>query len=241
MAVERLPEQQLTNSKTASQTMVSTLQQLNTLITALQTAAKAFVPDTITEQSAWTTTTAASSNSALAAALAGTGALAGSSTFSVTRVAAAGAAVSSGTVGSLTAAVASGPFLLTKGAPALGLTGVDAGCDAQLGHPQHRGHPVLSRRHPHRHRGPALDGHDRQQQQHDRVLPRRFEHPHHHLPDLRHLHAVAARERDRPGIGRHPHRHRRHLRPPAAQHRRGGLRRRASSSPARARPTPPSA
>ena len=133
MAVERLPEQQLTNSKTASQTMVSTLQQLNTLMTSLQTAAKAFVPDTITKQSAWSTTTAASSNSGLAAALAGTGALAGSSTFSVTRVAAAGAAVSSGTVSSLTAAVASGPFLVTKGAPALGLTGVDPGATLSSG------------------------------------------------------------------------------------------------------------
>ena len=57
MQVERLPEQQLTDHKTASQTLVSSMQGLNSLFTALQTAANAFVPDSITKQSAWGSTT----------------------------------------------------------------------------------------------------------------------------------------------------------------------------------------
>jgi flagellar hook-associated protein 2 len=115
MTIERLPEAQLTKQQTDSQTMVSTLQSLNTLITSMQTAANAFVPDSITKQSAWTSTTATSSNSALAAVVTGAGALPGSATFTVTSVASAGSAVSLGTVGSLTTPVASGPFQLTKG------------------------------------------------------------------------------------------------------------------------------
>ena len=67
MQVERLPEQQLTDHKTASQTMVSSMQGLNSLFTALQTAANAFVPDSITKQSAWGSTTGTSSAPTLAA------------------------------------------------------------------------------------------------------------------------------------------------------------------------------
>jgi flagellar hook-associated protein 2 len=115
MAIERLPKAQLTKQQTASQTMVSTLQALNTLITTMQTAAKAFVPDTITKTSAWTSATATSSNGALASVATGAGAVPGSATFTVTGVATAGAAVSTGIVGSLTTPVASGPFQLTKG------------------------------------------------------------------------------------------------------------------------------
>jgi flagellar hook-associated protein 2 len=115
MTIERLPEAQLTNQQTASQTMVSTLQSLNTLITTMQTSANTFVPDAITKQSAWTSTTATSSNSTLASVVSGAGALPGNATFTVTSVASAGSAVSLGTVGSLTTPVASGPFQLTKG------------------------------------------------------------------------------------------------------------------------------
>lgn len=127
MAIERLPEAQLTDGKTTSQTLVSTLQSLNALITSMQTAATAFVPDTITKQSAWTSTTATSSNSTLASALTGVGALPGISSFTVTSVASAGSAVSSGTVGSLDTVVAGGPFMVSRGAARLGLSAIDAG------------------------------------------------------------------------------------------------------------------
>jgi flagellar hook-associated protein 2 len=136
MAVERLPKQQLVDGQSASQTMVSTLQSLNALMTTMKTAAQALVPDTITGQSAWTGTTATSSSSALASVVTGTGALPGSASFTVTSVATSGAAVSTGTVGSLTAPVAGGPFLVSKGAQNLGLAGVDSG--ASLGSGAHR-------------------------------------------------------------------------------------------------------
>ena len=129
MQVERLPEQQLTNHKTASQTLVSSMQSLNSLFTALQTAAKAFVPDSITKQSAWGSTTGTSSASTLASVTTGPAAQPGSARFTVTSVASAGSAVSAKTVGALTTPVASGPFLLTKGAGSLGLSAVDAGAD----------------------------------------------------------------------------------------------------------------
>ena len=129
MQVERLPEQQLTNHKTASQTLVSSMQSLNSLFTALQTAAKAFVPDPITKQSAWGSTTGTSSASTLASVTTGPAAQPGSARFTVTSVASAGSAVSAKTVGALTTPVASGPFLLTKGAGSLGLSAVDAGAD----------------------------------------------------------------------------------------------------------------
>ena len=127
MAIERLPEAQLVHQQSASQSMVSTLQALNTLVTSMQTAAKGFVPDTITGQSAWTSTKATSSNSALAFTLPGTGALPGSSTFAVTNVATAGAVVSSGIVGSLTTPVAGAPFMVSKGAARLGLSALASG------------------------------------------------------------------------------------------------------------------
>jgi flagellar hook-associated protein 2 len=133
MAVERLPKAQLLNQQSASQTLVSTLQSLNSLITTMQTTAKAFVPDTLTWQSAWTSTTATSSNLTLASALTSAGALSGSSSFTVTSVATAGAAVSSGTVGSLTIPVAAGPFMVTKGAARLGLSDLNAGATLASG------------------------------------------------------------------------------------------------------------
>jgi flagellar hook-associated protein 2 len=133
MAVERLPKQQLLTQQSTSQTMVSTLQALNSLITTMQTAAKAFVPDAVTGQSTWTGTTATSSNVTLAAALTSASALPGSSTFTVTSVATAGAAVSSGTVGSLTTPVAAGSFMVSKGAARLGLSDLNAGATLASG------------------------------------------------------------------------------------------------------------
>jgi len=133
MQVERLPEQQLTNHKTASQNMVSSMQGLNSLFTALQTAAKAFVPDSITQQSAWGSTTATSSASAVATVTTGPAAQPGSARFVVTSVASAASVVSSGTVGSLTSPVATGPFLVTKGAGAIGLSAVTSGATLSAG------------------------------------------------------------------------------------------------------------
>ena len=122
MQVERQSGAYLTTGKTASETMISVLQSLNSSLATLQTAASALVPDTITNASGWTATTATSSQPALATATTdGTTAIPGSATFTVQSVATAGAAVSSGSVSSLTSAVANGPFVLAQGLDTLGL------------------------------------------------------------------------------------------------------------------------
>ncbi len=133
MQVERASGNYLTQGKAASQSMAATLQALNSSLSSLQTAAKLFIPDTITHVSAWTATTAVSSQSALATAASGPNALPGSATFVVRGVAAAGASVSSGSVGSLTTAVSDGPLLLGKGTSALGMSSVAAGTQLSTG------------------------------------------------------------------------------------------------------------
>src|SRR5690242_3636038 len=133
MQVERLPEQQLTNHKTDSQNMVSSMQGLNSLFTALQTAARAFVPDSITQQSAWGSTMGTSSAPTLASVTTGPSAQPGSARFVVTSVASAASVVSSGTVGSLTTPVVTGPVQVTKGAAALGLSTVTPGATLAAG------------------------------------------------------------------------------------------------------------
>ncbi|MDQ1539120.1 MAG: flagellar hook-associated protein 2 [Actinomycetota bacterium] len=133
MAIERQPKAQLVNAQTAGKTLVTTLQSLNSLITSLQTSAKAFVPDTITGLSDWNTSTATSSNSSLASVMVGAGAVPGNTSFTVTAVATAGAAVSLGTVSSLTDPVAGGPFMLSKGVAALGLSAPVSGASLSSG------------------------------------------------------------------------------------------------------------
>ncbi|QGN58031.1 flagellar filament capping protein FliD [Nostocoides sp. HKS02] len=127
MQVERQSGAYLTTGKTASQTMIGVLQSLNTSLATLQTAASVLVPDSITGASGWTATTATSSQTALATATTDATAMPGSTTFTVQSVATAGAAVSSGSVGSLTSAVANGPFVLATGLGALGLASPTAG------------------------------------------------------------------------------------------------------------------
>ena len=158
MQVERLPEQQLTDHKTASQTMVSSMQGLNSLFTALQTAANAFVPDSITQQSAWGSTTGTSSASTLASVTTGPTAQPGSARFTVTSVASATSVVSSGTVGSLTSTVATSPFTVTKGAAGIGLSSVTPGATLSAGAHTITVTPGLQRRDPHGPAGPAAHG-----------------------------------------------------------------------------------
>ena len=127
MAAERASGNYLVKGKSTSQTMAGIYQALNSTLVALQTAAKAFIPDTITKTSAWSSTTATSSLPSSVSATTAPNALPGSATFVVKSVATAGAAVSSGSVSSLTAAVADGPLVLTRGLTALGLASVSAG------------------------------------------------------------------------------------------------------------------
>ena len=133
MAVERLASTPLTRGKAESQTMATVLQALNGTLAGLQTAAKAFIPDSITKASAWTSATATSSLPGLATTSVGPNALPGTATFTVRSVATAGASVTSGSVGSLTAAVTDGPLLLGKGTAALGMASIASGAQLAKG------------------------------------------------------------------------------------------------------------
>lgn len=122
MSIERLPEQQLFTHKSTDQTMVNVLQGINTLFSSLQTAATALVPDSITGASAWTAHTVTSSSPSIATATAGDKAAAGSVSFTVTSLATAGQAITSGGVATRTNAVTDGPIVLTKGTTSTSLT-----------------------------------------------------------------------------------------------------------------------
>lgn len=93
MSLERRAGASLTSNKTASESLVKTLQRLNTLVKDMSTAAKALVPDTIFNTSAWASATATTSNAAVASVTTANGATAGSYAFTVTQVASAGSAI----------------------------------------------------------------------------------------------------------------------------------------------------
>ncbi len=122
MTIERRSGTSLTQGRTRSQTMVSVLQSLNTTLSTLRTAARAFAPDSVTQTSAWASTTTTSSRPGLATASAAADAAPGRATFTVTSVATAGAAVSRGSVASLTTPVVGGPVLLATGLAPLGVS-----------------------------------------------------------------------------------------------------------------------
>jgi flagellar hook-associated protein 2 len=115
MQVERQPEQALVSSRTSAQSMVKTLQGLNSAFSKMQTAAAAFSPASVLDPTAWDAHTATTSDTSIATATAGSKALSGGITFAVTSVASSGSAVSAGTVSSTSAPVVDGPFTLTKG------------------------------------------------------------------------------------------------------------------------------
>jgi flagellar hook-associated protein 2 len=133
MAVERLPKAQLVKQESGSQARITALQSLNTLFATFQTAAKGFVPDSITGLSAWTTSSATTSNSLIASALPGVDAVPGSTSFTVDSLARAGAVVSLGTVGALTTPVAGGAFLVSKGAALMGMSDLSLGAALSAG------------------------------------------------------------------------------------------------------------
>lgn len=133
MQVERLPEQQLVNQQSTAQILKGVLQTLNMKVGSLATTASALIPDPVLKTSAWQSATATSSDSTRVTATADNTAVPGSISFTVTSLAAAGAAVSTGTVSSLTAAVANGPVVLAKGADQLGFAGFDPGATLAAG------------------------------------------------------------------------------------------------------------
>lgn len=133
MTLERKSGSYLTTGRTQSQTMISTLQALNTSLSSLRDVSRSFLTDPVTKTSAWSTTTSSSSQPALASVVSDGTAQAGSATFTVTSVATAGAAVSRGTVPSLSTAVTSAPVVLGKGLGAIGASALLAGTTLAAG------------------------------------------------------------------------------------------------------------
>ncbi|WP_404352297.1 flagellar filament capping protein FliD [Phycicoccus jejuensis] len=133
MTVERQSGAGLTKGKTASQTMVSVLQSLNTQMLSLRDAAKFFVPDPLLKTSGWTTTTSTSSAPSAVSVVTDGTALSGTTTFTVSSVASAGSAVSKGSVASTSTAVTAGPVVAAKGLGALGASALLAGTTLAAG------------------------------------------------------------------------------------------------------------
>ncbi|MGG5259650.1 flagellar filament capping protein FliD [Phycicoccus avicenniae] len=133
MTLERKSGSYLTTGKAQSQTMISTLQSLNSTLSSLRDVATSFATNPVTKTSAWSATTSSSTQPALASVVSDGTAQAGSATFTVTSVATAGAAVSRGSVPSLSTAVTSAPVVLGKGLGAIGATALLAGTTLSAG------------------------------------------------------------------------------------------------------------
>lgn len=97
MSVERASGKGLTTGKAKAQSLLAAFQSLNGLMKSVQDAASALVPSAILKTSAWSSMTSTSSKPELATVTAGTGASAGSLTFTVDKVATAGSVISAGT------------------------------------------------------------------------------------------------------------------------------------------------
>lgn len=97
MQVERNSGAALYKGQRASQSLVSAFTNLNTQMKALGDAAKAFAPQSVLDASAFNAVTAKSSNESIAKVTTGTGATAGSLTFTVDKIAQAGSAISGNT------------------------------------------------------------------------------------------------------------------------------------------------
>lgn len=96
MSVERQSGKGLTTSQTKAQTLLAAFQKVNNLATGMSSAAKALVPDPIMKTSAWTSSTATSSNTSIATVSTTGRATPGSLQLTVEELAAAGSAVSAG-------------------------------------------------------------------------------------------------------------------------------------------------
>jgi flagellar hook-associated protein 2 len=114
MSLERAPQTRLKSSLSAQQADVTAYQAINTKMAALQTAA-----DKVALAATWSQGTATSSSTAVTAT-AGTGAISGSVTFSVTALAAAGSRIGTQTYDSLTATP-------STAVPSLSITGPASG------------------------------------------------------------------------------------------------------------------
>src|SRR5438045_8074911 len=117
MQIERQPQDALRRQLALLNSRISAYQSINTKMAAVSTATSA-----LSTLSGWNVFAATSSNSAAVTATATTAANVGSLSFTVDKLATAGALVSSGTLSSPTATAAAGPVLVAKGGTAYGIS-----------------------------------------------------------------------------------------------------------------------
>ncbi len=122
------PITQLQSQQSQINTQISDYQNLNSQLSALQTAA-----DALTTPSSWNVLQASSTNSSAVTATAGPNATQGSLTFSVNSLAAADTLASSGTVSSTGTVIASSPYLLSTGGAQLGFTTLTSASGLSIG------------------------------------------------------------------------------------------------------------
>lgn len=121
MQLERAPQLRLQTQRAGVEKVLAALRALNTRIAAVGDAAKV-----LTGPKGWQPATATSSDPTRVAVAVTAGAAPATFSFTVTRLAAAASAVSSGTVPSLDTVVTTGPLVLAKGTSALGIGAVDS-------------------------------------------------------------------------------------------------------------------
>jgi flagellar hook-associated protein 2 len=128
MQLERQPQTRLKTQRDTANQALSVYQTLNTKFSALSSAALA-----ASRASDWTAMKATSSNGAAVTASATSTAQTGTLSFSVQQLSRAGSVASSATVASTTAVVATGPFLVSKGADLLGFARLGSGAALTVG------------------------------------------------------------------------------------------------------------
>jgi flagellar hook-associated protein 2 len=116
MAAERAPQDRLVKRVADAQSVVKAYQSLNAKLASLRDAAAA-----LGDPAGWNLMKATSSAPAVATATVGSGALGGSLTFTVNRLATSASSISSGSVASLSSIVTAGSLLVSSGGPGVGL------------------------------------------------------------------------------------------------------------------------
>ena len=127
MSLERQPRNRLKTLKTSISNQISVYQSLNSKFSTLASKAQ-----DLARVAGWKAMKATASSTAVTAT-ATSSASSGQLSFTVQQLARAGAVASTGTVASTAAVVADGPVVLSRGADALGFSGLGAGAGLTAG------------------------------------------------------------------------------------------------------------
>ncbi|HET9772849.1 MAG TPA: flagellar filament capping protein FliD, partial [Acidimicrobiia bacterium] len=127
MSLERQPQNRLKTLKTSISNQISVYQSLNSKFSTLASKAQ-----DLARVAGWKAMKATASSTAVTAT-ATSSASSGQLSFTVQQLARAGAVASTGTVASTAAVVADGPVVLSRGADALGFSGLGAGAGLTAG------------------------------------------------------------------------------------------------------------